>query len=62
MSDDKTDHETIRKRLWSSVAVAYVQSSNSTSRSGAAQWADAVLADFDSRFPAPKHGDIQVKP
>lgn len=44
------DHDEYRKQLWCDVYVAYVESSNSTSSSGAANWADAALKAFDQRF------------
>ena len=39
-----------RRTLWSKVAVAYVQSSNSTTKKYASEWADQILKDFDERF------------
>jgi hypothetical protein len=52
--DYKEEHDLVRKELWISIASAYVNSSNSTSKEGAAKWADKVLEDFDSRFKKPK--------
>lgn len=54
MEDQKNiydkEHELIRMKLWSDIACSYVNSSNSTRVNGAAEWADKVLKDFDSRF------------
>lgn len=47
-------HESIRKDLWSKVACAYVNSSNSTTSEYACGWADKVLSGFDERFPKPE--------
>lgn len=53
--DYKEEHELVRKELWIRVAVAYVQSSNSTSKEYASTWADRVLDDFDERFKKTDH-------
>ena len=44
------DFEVMRAELWSSVYVAYVQSSNSTNPNGGSGWADKALQAFDERF------------
>lgn len=49
----KEAHEQIRKDLWVKVAIAYVNSSNSTKIRHAKEWADEILSDFDERFKTP---------
>ena len=50
IKDYDQEHELVRKELWTRVACAYVESSNSINKTGAATWADQVLKDFDERF------------
>lgn len=52
--DYEEEHELVRKELWMRIACAYVNSSNSTHKDRAANWADKVLSDFDVRFNKPK--------
>jgi len=46
---DKRTHQEVRRDLWCSVAVAFTGASNSTSKSGATNWADHVLHEFDKK-------------
>ena len=50
IKDYKEEHDLVRKELWTRIACAYVNSSNSTNKENASKWADQVLKDFDSRF------------
>lgn len=44
------EHQSIRKKLWCDVYVAYVAAPNSTYSDGAYKWADIALQRFDERF------------
>ena len=44
------DYEVIRAELWKEIAVAYVGADNSTNCTGAVNWADKILKEFDERF------------
>ena len=49
----EAEHEKMRRRLWCDVAAAVASSWNCHDKPVPGKWADAVLADFDERFPKP---------
>jgi hypothetical protein len=47
-------HESLRKKFWCDIYLAYVGAANSTHKEGACIWADFALNKFDEKFPIKK--------
>ncbi len=50
MTPEEIEHELMRRDLWIKIAASVANNERYTSMEYPAQWADAVLKDFDSKF------------